>query len=172
MSAFLTKPALAYIVRATQYCSSSPCSVQWYRGGSIDSVWNTAISESASAWNGKAQFSFTEATSSDTTLFIDLAFLEGSDAPGVTLNTMHPLDSTVITHSKTYLNAYYTWNTSGTMDKANKKTDVKTVAMHEFGHWLVLDHDSRYTSAVMWPNWTKKWSLTTDDINGIKAIYP
>jgi predicted Zn-dependent protease len=49
--------------------------------------------------------------------------------------------------------------------------DLQTVALHELGHALGLGH-SYSSSAVMWPSYGGvKQKLTTDDINGIQAIY-
>ena len=50
--------------------------------------------------------------------------------------------------------------------------DVETVMLHEFGHYLSLGHS--VAPAVMQPNvpsGTQRRTLTTDDINGIIAIY-
>jgi predicted Zn-dependent protease len=49
--------------------------------------------------------------------------------------------------------------------------DLQTVALHELGHALGLSH-STTNGAVMWPSYGgQRRSLTTDDINGIQAIY-
>ncbi|GKB68555.1 metallopeptidase, catalytic domain-containing protein [Tanacetum coccineum] len=51
--------------------------------------------------------------------------------------------------------------------------DFKSVALHEIGHLLGLHH-SQYQDAVMWeslPLGTVKDKLTSDDIQGIKALY-
>jgi matrixin len=49
--------------------------------------------------------------------------------------------------------------------------DLQTVALHEFGHAFGLNH-STLSSAVMWPYYTGvRQQLSTDDINGIQAIY-
>jgi hypothetical protein len=70
------------------------------------------------------------------------------------------------------LNSDWTWNTTCGFNQASKQADFLTVALHETGHAVSLNHDSRFTSAVMWPNYTCKQSLTTDDLNGIAALYP
>ncbi len=49
--------------------------------------------------------------------------------------------------------------------------DVETVALHEFGHWLSLDHSSEY-NAIMWHSYKgPQRTLHSDDIEGIKYIY-
>ncbi|WP_435010524.1 matrixin family metalloprotease [Tundrisphaera lichenicola] len=63
------------------------------------------------------------------------------------------------------------FNTSQSWQINGKTYDLMSVALHEFGHSLGLDH-SRTTSAVMWPSYTgAKQVLNTDDINGIRSIY-
>ncbi len=54
----------------------------------------------------------------------------------------------------------------------NSAYDIETVAIHEIGHALGLDH-SAIASAVMYAsyNYDSKQTLTTDDISGIQAIY-
>ncbi|KAI3829129.1 hypothetical protein L1987_03245 [Smallanthus sonchifolius] len=50
--------------------------------------------------------------------------------------------------------------------------DIETLALHEIGHLLGLDH-SQYESAIMWGSFmagvTK--GLSSDDIEGIRALY-
>ena len=52
--------------------------------------------------------------------------------------------------------------------------DVETIALHEIGHLLGLQHSS-VGGAVMFPtvssNWTNR-ALTADDIEGIRRLYP
>jgi hypothetical protein len=50
--------------------------------------------------------------------------------------------------------------------------DFETVALHEQGHVLGLAHTGD-TSAIMFPYYSGlKRSLATDDINGVRALYP
>jgi hypothetical protein len=49
--------------------------------------------------------------------------------------------------------------------------DLYTVAVHEIGHALGLDHSSN-SSAVMYGTYNgTRYGLNTDDINGVRAIY-
>ncbi len=61
---------------------------------------------------------------------------------------------------------------SSIMDwKINSHWDLRTVAIHEFGHALGMDH-SMISAAAMFANYTvMKQSLNTDDIAGIQSIY-
>src|SRR5262249_56402803 len=55
--------------------------------------------------------------------------------------------------------------------RVNNDFDLETVAIHEIGHALGLNH-SAISSAVMYAYYTNlKQGLTGDDIAGIQAIY-
>ena len=67
-------------------------------------------------------------------------------------------------------NANHTWSTAAVTPFG--QSDVQTVMLHEFGHYLSLGHSSPPT--VMQPtvpSGAQRRVLTIDDINGIKAIY-
>lgn len=70
-----------------------------------------------------------------------------------------------------YLNSDWSWNYTCTMDEAGRNADTLVIALHEFGHAVKLDHDWYHQEAVMWPNYTCKTYLRTDDLNGIDALY-
>jgi len=62
------------------------------------------------------------------------------------------------------------WSTAATTPGG--QFDVETVMLHEFGHYLSLGHSN--PPAVMQPtvpSGAQRRTLTTDDINGIIAIY-
>jgi len=61
-----------------------------------------------------------------------------------------------------------TWSLAGTA----QTFDAETVALHEIGHLLGLDH-SAVTGAVMFPSYGGvRRGLTPDDIDGIRRLYP
>lgn len=64
-----------------------------------------------------------------------------------------------------FFNTSQSWRIDGTT------FDLETVAVHEFGHALGLDH-STVAAAAMWPAYTgTKQVLASDDIGGIRGIY-
>jgi hypothetical protein len=75
-----------------------------------------------------------------------------------------------ITECDCVFNANQTWSTAAVTPSG--QFDVESVMLHEFGHILSLGHST--PPAVMQPSLpdgTQRRTLTTDDINGIKAIY-
>ena len=64
-----------------------------------------------------------------------------------------------------FFNTSQSWRIDGTT------FDLETVAIHEFGHALGLDH-STVAAAAMWPAYTStKQVLSADDIGGIRGTY-
>lgn len=68
-------------------------------------------------------------------------------------------------------NQGFRWNTTGT--GGGNYVDAQSIATHEEGHFLGLDH-SPTTSAIMYASYSGglKRTLATDDQNGVCAIYP
>ncbi len=96
-------------------------------------------------------------------------------APGGTLNNTN---SSPHSSSRMRFNSDFTWNFSGTFSQALKKADVHTVVMHEMGHSSGLNHPdlcgpmtSAEVASSMNANWTKKWSINSDDAAGIHSRY-
>lgn len=70
------------------------------------------------------------------------------------------------------INDYYRWDTSDL--PANNEFDLQSVALHEFGHYLHLGHDSN-PGAMMYYSISAgslKRTLHQNDIDGIRFIYP
>ncbi len=66
-------------------------------------------------------------------------------------------------------NVGFRWTTTGT----GGSVDAQSIATHEEGHFLGLDHTPT-SSAIMYASYTSglKRTLATDDTNGVCAIYP
>ena len=84
----------------------------------------------------------------------------------------HPRLETRITGCVTKLNQGQSFSASGV--PLSRQYDLETVMLHEFGHWLKLEHKAN-PGCVM--NGTMvlgrvRRGLTLDDIAGIRAIYP
>jgi hypothetical protein len=72
--------------------------------------------------------------------------------------------STIIEADMSF-NTRYNWSTSGST------YDVQTVALHEFGHWVGLDHSSSYGSIMYYQYKGTQRYLSSDDLAGIRYIY-
>jgi hypothetical protein len=97
-----------------------------------------------------------------------------NNVPGATINGAGATHST----STMWFNDNFTWNFVGTMSQSQMKADVHTVVMHEMGHSSGLNHPdvcgamtSSEVAASMNPNWTKKWTINSDDAWGIQSRY-
>ena len=75
-----------------------------------------------------------------------------------------------ISEADCVFNDSYTWSTAAVTPTS--AYDVQSVMLHEFGHYLSLDHS--VPPAVMQPTispGTQQRILTSDDADGIRAIY-
>ncbi|PAV10940.1 hypothetical protein ASJ81_02185 [Methanosarcina spelaei] len=139
---------------------------------SVPSSWTTAIKAGATAWNNAgAAFTFKWITSlANNKVYCASA---GDTYLGQSTPTR---DGNYNIGYKTCFNTDYSWSTASGGESG--KWDVQSVATHEFGHWLTLYdlYDSTDSEKTMY-EWTasneiKKRTLDSDDINGIKHIYP
>lgn len=149
--------------------SSYPVSVDT-GDASLPSAWITSIAHSMSTWNSQTSPFYFNVGYSGHQIKV-----QNNGNNGVPAAVYYSYDgSNHMIDADMYFNSYYSWSTSGEAGKY----DVENVATHEFGHWLVLNdlYGGGDTEKTMYgyvsTGETKKRTLTTDDINGINAIYP
>jgi len=94
----------------------------------------------------------------------------GQNALGITHTIYDPYSGKIL-DADTHYNPNYTWAVNG----SPSAIDVQSVATHEIGHQLGLDH-SQYQDATMFyatgAGDTSQRSLHSDDIAGICYLYP
>lgn len=153
----------------------------------IPSTFNSSVTSAMRQWNGISGSSlsyagpqFNSGVANPEFLFYYNNFANSGlpDVPGITLG----VTGSSGTHrtGEVLLNSRFTWNTAGTMNQAQRKTDVWTIAVHEIGHASGLAHPYPSTcgtptaaerASVMYVDWTRKRNTTADDKAGIGAIY-
>lgn len=75
----------------------------------------------------------------------------------------------VILEADMCFNTNYSWSTGG--DWYGGGHDVQTVALHEFGHWVGLDHSDNPGSIMYYCYKGVQHQLHADDLSGIRHIY-
>jgi hypothetical protein len=144
-------------------------------GGPENSL--AAIQNAAEAWNGAgANFSFSYDglhSRTDGISFNGVNEILFFNSPGPELGYASWQVSGpdgVIIEADFYLNTRYSWTTAGT-PLTGSPFDVQTASMHEFGHFLGLDH-SADVNAIMYAFYQGvRRTLHPDDIAGIRSIY-
>jgi len=140
-----------------------------------------AIQKAAATWsNAGAKFTFTYggATTSYNDVAIDgingirwsSTYFSGESSTLAEATRWYDPDTGNILECDVVFNDNKNWSTTATTPSGY--FDVETVMLHEFGHYLSLGHSS--APAVMQPTVpiaTPRRTLSTDDINGIIAIY-
>jgi len=130
-----------------------------------------AVRNAAATWSAAgAYFSFNYAGTTTATAVTQNFVNEilwtnlGSGSTLALTTTWYYPDTGQIIECDMEFNDYHTWSTSS-------QYDVQTVALHEFGHYLHLDHSSD-TNAVMYYLYQGiRRTLHADDIAGIRFIY-
>jgi hypothetical protein len=157
-------PASAYVYNGYYWHSGY---AQISKASTIPSSWATSLNNGASVWtNAGADFHFSWLTSSTSRLYYSSLGVDGAPA-----STIETFSGTSMTKCKTYFNSDKQWSTSG----ESNKIDVQSVAAHEFGHWLSLNHSTNPDATMymyVYRGDIKMRDLHSDDIAGIRSIYP
>jgi hypothetical protein len=138
------------------------------------------IVRALNTWSAHVQINFSETASPNQNRSIDIAFVSGSHGDGspfdgqfgVLAHCFYPSPPNPETIAgDMHFDDAESWRIGGSGNGSN--FDLYSVALHEFGHGLGLDHSSD-PAAVMYAtiSTTKVHSgLHTDDINGIRSLY-
>ncbi|KAL5199644.1 hypothetical protein ABZP36_020847 [Zizania latifolia] len=127
-------------------------------------------------WSAATMFSFTE-TAPDADADITIGFHAGDHGDGSAFDG--PLGTLAHAFSPTdgrlHLDATETWVADGDVTLASSADafDLESVAVHEIGHILGLDHSS-LPDSIMYPTIaprTMKVNLAADDVQGIQSLY-
>lgn len=146
-------------------------------GTSIGDGWHDEVLKASNQWSGVQganwtvdyQYRYSAAVSLQKQ---DSAPPGFAGSPAVT-DLRFPSGS--ITSGDMYFNDRWTWNKNGNFNQGNRLADVRTVAIHELGHEVYLNHPNACgppvsdaeRAAVMNPNFTQKWVLKPDDKDGL-----
>ncbi|PQM32870.1 metalloendoproteinase 3-MMP-like [Prunus yedoensis var. nudiflora] len=128
-----------------------------------------AVTRAFATWAGNTHFSFSQAQSVDSA-DLKISFGSGEHGDG------RPFDGPggVLAHAYAPTNGRFHYDADETwvVGAVPGGMDLETVALHEIGHLLGLEHSS-VEGAVMLPGIRAGFtqSLHADDIQGIKALY-
>lgn len=180
-------PAGAYCISNMKWSSGSP---HYMMMSSTPSSWATSMQNSAAQWSNISGSTWHISTPAWGTQGPPYqggwSYYQSSapggfgGTPGLTYNSVQASGQSSGTQmwANIYFNSNFSWNTSGTMDQSKSIADVRTVAVHEYGHLLTLLHPSSCgsmttaeTNSAMNPNWTQKWNTNSDDRAGAAAMY-
>ncbi|KAI3891912.1 hypothetical protein MKX03_026320 [Papaver bracteatum] len=126
-----------------------------------------------SKWSSVIPVNFTE-TQDYKHANIKIGFYHGDHGDG------YPFDDMVLAHATgpgsgahIHFNAGITWAVDFNSEESEDAFDLESVAIHEMGHLLGLNHSSNEES-VMWPYGTprtKNIDLALNDVNGAQVLY-
>lgn len=150
-------------------------------GGANGSVedFRDAIIAAATTWSAVAGADYTliydgptDATEIGFNGVNEIVFMhQGLDQPSGLARFWFTADN-IIVEADIWINDDYNWDATG--NPSSNEVDLESVALHEFGHWLSLGHDTE-EFAVMAPTiqmGTLKRELSENEIEAIEFIYP
>ncbi len=125
----------------------------------------SAFGRAFTSWAAVAGLRFSQVSTGGD---IAISFSQGDHGDGYPFDTAGGVLAHAFfpTNGDAHFDDAETWSDNGT------GIDLETIALHEFGHSLGLDHSSS-VSAVMYAYYGgARRALTSDDIQGIRSIYP
>lgn len=149
--------------------------VMWYIGGGSTSVpasWQPEYRAAASTWtNAPGSFALSEVSPPQAQANLGAKYF--SQDPNIPdglygwTGVWHDGNNVYVIAASSYLNRDYVWVTNG-----SSFPDVRTVAIHELGHWVEFKDSCSKPASVMCGNKQVKWNLTADDKSDLQAVYP
>ncbi|KAI3845890.1 hypothetical protein MKW92_011303, partial [Papaver armeniacum] len=123
-------------------------------------------------WSSVVQLNFME-TQAYESADITIGFYYGDHGDGL------PFTQGILAHAfapeigMLHFNADVVWSVDFKSERRKDAFDLESVATHEIGHLLGLNHSSDQDAVMFWsiPRRTKKRDLTADDILGVQTLY-
>lgn len=131
-----------------------------------------AVRSAFATWNATCGITFTEITSGTPDVTVGWAVGNHGDPypfdgqGGVLAHTVASYSNSIVTTADIHFDDAEYWNVNGS------SFDIETVALHEIGHLLGLDHSTNIDAVMITPYQTVRKALHSDDINAINAAYP
>jgi len=159
----------------------NPTSAQSGAGDGDETAFLNAILNATATWSNEptAAFNFSYAGSiSQRTIsrngVNEVVFTDQGTGDGIVGQTRYwyTVPGNEVVEADVWFNDAYDLDASNSPD--GSEVDLQSVALHEFGHWLVLGHDDDAAAIMYYAIYTGalKRVLHQTDINGIAAIYP
>lgn len=148
--------------------------VMWYIGGgstSVPSSWYAQYRAAANTWtNAPGSFALVEVSPLQAQANLGAKyFTQDPNIPDSEYGWARVWPSGgYLVAASAWLNRDYTnWVTDG-----SRFPDVRTVAIHELGHWVSFIDTCGETASVMCGNSRVKWNLTNHTKSDLQAVYP
>ncbi|NOX62369.1 MAG: matrixin family metalloprotease [Chloroflexi bacterium] len=157
----------------------NPTSIQANAGNGSTADFLNAITAAAYTWTivPTADFSFIYGGTTSATTYgyngaNEIVFISDGSTSSTLATTIYWYRNSTILEADVWFDDDHLWDATGS--PSSGEVDVQSVALHEFGHWLALDHDPE-SVAVMYAyisSATLKRVLHQNDKDGISFIYP
>lgn len=163
-----------YSISSYRWCQESPMGEDFYINTGTTEDQRSAIVGAALTWGSSGacfQFSYGGTSQVFGTTFdgTNLVYLDKELDEQTLGQTTYWFNTSTgcMLEADCGFNEHMAWSTSG----EGSDYDIQTCMLHEFGHYLSLDH-SKNSDAIMYPYYSGvRRSLSDDDIAGIIAIY-